>query len=98
MVVRCGQTSNNKIQGGTSRWGIEIACRNLRKSAAHMDREVIRRRICVAGIWCVKQISAAVATTTTTKDSTDLVVEILMRYVKTRIGWVLIFLWIVLLV
>jgi hypothetical protein len=56
MVVRCGQISNNKIRGGTSRRGIGIVCRNLRKiiSATAIGREETRRRICMAGIKCAK--------------------------------------------
>jgi hypothetical protein len=61
-----------------------------------MGREVDRRRIIVVGIKCARRISAEAVSTI--KGSTDLVVEILVRYVKTRIGWVLMFLLIVLLV
>jgi hypothetical protein len=96
-VVRCGQISSIRPQEGISRRGIEIVCKNLSNfSVTTTWREVDRRRIIVAGIKCTRLISAEGASTT--KVSTDLVVEILMRYVKTRIGWVLLFLLIVLLV
>jgi hypothetical protein len=49
-----------------------------------MGREEARRRISMPAIKCAKQISTMAASTI--KGSTDLVVEILMRYVRTRIS------------
>jgi hypothetical protein len=81
MVARCGRISIIKALEEISRREIEIACSIRIRIATTMAR----KQISAAEISCARQISVEGATTLT---STDLVAEILVRYIQILTAWV----------